>query len=229
MHRWQVTVFREVIGRFANRADNVGLLAPGDFTFDVGRHRDGGLHRPDSMETVVHRRTNQVVHRSVLNDEQFASFSLRIDDAADEDTRVADDEPARFEGQPALGRFDGGDDHLRVLGCGQPFVFAVADSEAASQIDPVDVVTVTPQSLNNLDRLRPGGLIRIGRENRRAEVHVDPLQRESLVSQHLSSQFAEPLDVHPELVPLLARRRLGMRLRVDVRIEPQRHATDLSH
>lgn len=60
------------------------------------------------------------------------------------------------------------------------------------------------------------------------QVHVNTAEFEVRIGEHLGSQFVVPLDIHPELVAALARRRLGVRLRVDVGVQPECDRGDTS-
>jgi len=52
-------------------------------------------------------------------------------------------------------------------------------------------------------------------------MHVDAAERQPGIGEDLLGELLGPLDIHPEFVPLFARRGLGVRLGVDVGIEPQ--------
>ncbi len=56
-----------------------------------------------------------------------------------------------------------------------------------------------------------------------------PRSLQMWIGQDFRSQFVVPLDVHAELVPLLARRGLLMRLAIDVRVQPHRDGGDAVH
>ena len=114
LHRGKIAVLGKVVARFADRTDDVRLFASRKFAFDFVRHWDSRLDRPDTMERIVHRRTDEIVHRTVLDDKQFAPFALGEDDSTDQNARIADDKPTWFECQSAFRLFDRRDDHVRI-------------------------------------------------------------------------------------------------------------------
>ena len=60
-------------------------------------------------------------------------------------------------------------------------------------------------------------------------MHVNAAQFEMRIGQHFVGEFGAAFDVDAELVPLLAGRRLGVRLAVDVGVEPQCDRSDEAH
>ena len=137
---------------------------------------------------------------------------------------VADDEPARFEHELAAGLLHGRQDHLRERTRGQRLVLAVVDAEAAAHVEVADVVPLLAERLDQLDRLLGALPVRLGLQDRRAEVHVQPDDRETRVADDRLRDVDDRLDVEPELHALHGCVGLDVRLRRQVRVHAERDA-----
>src|SRR5204862_271122 len=78
----------------------------------------------------------------ILNDDLLAARFLGVDDFADEDAGVADDEAARLQDQLAVGLLHGWHDHLGEGVGGQRLLLAVMDAEAASHVEVLNQVAL---------------------------------------------------------------------------------------
>ena len=63
-------------------------------------------------------------------------------------------------------------DHLGERAGGQRFLLAVVDAEAAAHVQVLDVVPLRAERLDQRQRLLDPLPVRLGLEDRRAEVHV---------------------------------------------------------
>ena len=224
----KAAVFGEDVARLTDRADDVAELEVGGRLSEVVRHRVRG-DGPDAVEGVVHGRADEVVHGGVLDDEPLAALPFDVDHAAHKQAGVADDRASRLQRQPAPRFHHRRDDNVGVVADGGRLAGAVIEAEAAAEVDPVGVVALVPQVADQRDGLGGRLAVRVDRVNRGAEVHVNAGQRERRHRQNLAGQFDAPFDVDAELVALLARCGLRVRLRVDVGVQTQGDAGHAVH
>ncbi len=84
-------VERQIIAGLADRPDDVGD--------DLRR---AGPRRPDRLHLVmgvIERRTDEIVHRRVDDDEGFGLAALDVEHPRHQNAGVADDQPARLENE----------------------------------------------------------------------------------------------------------------------------------
>ncbi len=86
-----------------------------------------------------------------------------------------------------------------------------------------------PLLLHEAAYLLQGLLVRPGAVDGRTEMHVDPPDIQYMFPGRLGEQAVRRLEPHPEFVFLFSGGRLGMGIRVNVRIYPQGHRRLLIH
>ena len=72
------------------------FVVPGISASIIGRRRRqtrGRGGRPDAMERIVERWPDEIVHGTVLDDKMLAAGIFRVNDARQQNARIADDEP----------------------------------------------------------------------------------------------------------------------------------------
>ena len=118
-------------------------------------------------------------------------------------------------------------DHRRVtvgmVGVGVVTV-PVRDAEAAAEIEMVDVVAVVAQRSHEIGGTRERRVERREIGDLRADMHVDAGDAYAGQFGGVRIDVARARDRNAELVFGLARRDLGMRLRIDVGIDAQRRS-----
>src|SRR6186997_2672496 len=137
---------------------------------------------------------------------------------------VADEQAARLENEPAIEIARRALDYLGiVVGMRRRLiVVAVRDSEAATEIDMRNGVTVGTQHAHELGEQSEGAVERIEVGNLAADVHIDAGDLEALELRSAGIDFARAADRDAELVFGLSGRDLVMRLRIDVGIDAYR-------
>ena len=103
---------------------------------------------------LVQRRADQIVHRSIDDDEILGVAVLHIDHARHQDAGIADDHPARLEHQRAAEIVRHPLDHRGIGGRQRRrrAVRVIGDAEPAAEIDMRDGVAVGAQ---RRARIRP--------------------------------------------------------------------------
>ena len=173
------------------------------------------------MERIVQRRTNQIVHGGVLDDVVLAARLLIVQDAADQQAGVADDEAARLQHQPALRLLHDRHDHLGEGGGRLRLLFAVVDAEAAAHVQHADRMALRPQLFDQRQPLGGAFAVRLSAEDRRTEVHVQADDAHVRIADHAASHVEDGFDVEAELDALDAGIGLDVRFGRQVRIDAQ--------
>ncbi len=144
--------------------------------------------------------------------------------ARDEDAGIADDQPTGLEDQLAAEPARRFLHHFRISGgIGRDVIaFAIGNAEAAAEIDVRNGVAVGAQFPHEIrqQRERIGERRQIG--DLAADMHVDACHLQTRQACGMAIDLARPTDRNAEFVLGLAGRDLGMRLRIDIRIDADR-------
>ncbi len=118
-------IVKEAVACFADGADDVCFC-------DIGVAVAAADHWRDGVDGLVERGANEIVHRGVYHDENFAAIAFDVQDAREQDACGADDGAAWFEQQATSERANVRQDGASVgVQVGRTFV-GVADADAAS-------------------------------------------------------------------------------------------------
>src|SRR5579884_2383638 len=215
LRRLELAIPGEEIPALAHRSDDVG-----DDARAVAR-----THRADRVVGAVERGAQEIVHRAVDDHEALGGGGLAVDDARDEDARVADERAARLEhererqpSQPGPER--GGIGFRRGRG-----FLVVGDAHAAAEVEvpqlrrEPDVGELIEQMAHAAERVDEGRRVGELRADVAVEAdrgHVGQGVRAAIGGERLG-------DGDAELALLHAGGDVRVRLRVDVGIHPQRH------
>ena len=125
---------------------------------------------------IIERWTDQIVHCRVDNHESPVFAALHVDDAGDENARIADDEAARFEDETTAQMTGSSADDVGVavgvVGI-RVFAGAIGDAEAAAEIDVIDRMAVRAQIGDEFREQKERILEWREIGDLRADVHID--------------------------------------------------------
>src|SRR5438093_11179461 len=106
------------------------------------------MHGPQIMPGIVKGWPQEVIHRSIDNDEVALTAGLQIQHPRQQCAGIAGETAARLEYQRFGAPPKDVRSHRRVVGeCGRRLV-AIADAEAAAQIDMLELDTLGDELLN---------------------------------------------------------------------------------
>ena len=212
--RRQRPLLGEDIGAFADR--------PGE----VLRHQSGvGLHqRQHVMIGVVERRTHQVVHPRVEQQEAVIVAVLGVDHVGDHHPRVAYQKAPRLHDRRQAQRPEVL--HRRGSEVGRVGAFtilgAVGDAQPAAHIQPLEHGALLAGQMLGQVRQPPVGVGKgLDLQQLAADVHGQRLQPHVGQGLHLAHQRRNIVEGQAEFVASGAGGDLGQRLRVDIRVDPQ--------
>ena len=177
---------------------------------------------------LVQRRTDEVVHAGVDDDEVLGLAALQVEHARHQDAGIADQEPPRLEDQRAA-EIAGRVLHHRRIGLGprrRIVVLAIGNAETAAKIDVRDDVAVGAQGAHELGQQREGVVERLQLGDLAADMHVDAGDLHARQLRRTGVDVARAADRNAELVLGLAGRDLGVGLRIDVGIDADRDVGD---
>lgn len=136
-HGREIPAAGEEVSRFADWTDYVHRVPGGRWRLDDGQ---------DLVVGLVERRSDQIVHAGVSDDEGLVAVVFDIEDAGQERTGLGDEKAARFEEKMRLKAGEDGIEGVGVgsdLGCGiEVLRGSVLDAETATDVDIADVVSV---------------------------------------------------------------------------------------
>ena len=214
--RGQFGVPQKAVGGLADRTDDVG---------DDGPVIWNGIHIFDFMRGLVQRRPQEVVHPGVGDHERLAALLLDVEHARQQHARRAGDGAARLDQgaeRPARERGEHG------RGVGFRRHGRLADPDSSADVECFDRKAGRGQALRQARQVPRGLGERPGLQDLASDVRLNADHADAGKAAGLLEDRARPPDVHAELVLLQARRDVRMRLRVDVRVDPQGHSRRLA-
>ena len=175
------------------------------------------------MIGLIQRRADQVVHRRIDDHEGLFAAILHIDDFGDEDTGIADDQPAGLGDQFAvevaqlvLDRF-----RIGVRQRRRAVVVLVGNAETAADIDVIDGMAIGAQRRDQILQQAEGVVEGLQLGDLAADMHVDAGDFNARQSGGMGIDGAGALPGNAELVFLLAGRDLRMRAGIDIRVDAE--------
>jgi len=113
-----------------------------------------GLHGPDVVVALVERRADQVVHPGVDDHELLLATLLAIQNARQQDARVAGDVAAGLKGDLVRLPLQQRHERLGVLGHRQGLIGPlIVHAEPAADVEPLDLVAALGQPVDQGDYL----------------------------------------------------------------------------
>ncbi len=107
------------------------------------------------MPGVVERRTQQIVHRRVDDREIARRAGLQVRDARQQHARIADEAAARLEQQPLAPAVEQRAHHRGVVVDADRRLVAIADAEAAAEVDVVQRDALGRERIDERQHLAP--------------------------------------------------------------------------
>ena len=118
-------------------------------------------------------------------------------------------------------------DHFRKSVGWRCFLLAVMDAETAAHVQILDLVPLLPQSLNESDAFFDTLSVRLCRDDRRPQMHVQADDVNIAIAGEALGHFQNAVDVEAELGALDAGIGFDVRLGRQGRIDAQRHVGSL--
>ncbi len=193
LQRRQAPIAPEDVAALAQRADDlVGL--PGAFAW---RHRD------DPVEGAVQRRAHQLGHAGIQHGKaQAVGILLEVDHPRQQRARGADQRTPGLDDDRKAGVAHGGKNRRRVFGRRRHRRAVVGNSQAAAEVEVLDLDAVVAQLAGQHHGPLGGAAQRIERRDLRADVDVQPHRLEPRLSGVVAIELPHLLERHAELVRL---------------------------
>ncbi len=186
------------------------------------RSRLGLPHGHDLVPGIVERRPDQVVHGGVLDNEPARHPGLHVDHTGNQDARIGDQRPARFEGEPEPKIAGETERQGGVLLDGRRHLRAVAHADPAPEVEPLDDEAAPAQLQREVDKAPEGRHEGCQLRQLRADVDGKPDRLQARQARRAAIGVGCMREVDAELVLLLAGGDLGVGARIDVGIDAQR-------
>src|SRR5260221_2861697 len=210
----------EHVGGFAHRPHHVVALHGA---------RRALLHRDDVVPRLVERGADQLAHRGVDHREALRLVELQVLDAREQDARRADDGAAGLQHHLEAAPGEARGEALAIGAHVERSLVAIADAEAAAQVDVLRLDPFARERIGELqpalDRLVERGCI----EDLRSDVAADPDHAQVHERRRVTVGRQRARVRDPELVARHAGGYVGVRLRVDVRVDAKRHRRAHAH
>ena len=174
------------------------------------------------MPGIVKRRADQIVHRRVHDDETPGAALLDVEHLRDEQPGRRRQHPTRLERQGETERAEDVAHQVRIARRLQRALGVVADADPAAEIDTRDGKPESAQFEDELGDPLEGAAIRLEIDQLRADMHrkADRLDAGKLAGELVCGNRLVKFDA--EFVLLPAGRDLGVGMRVDIRVDPDR-------
>src|ERR1700741_2267382 len=175
----------------------------------------------NGVNSTVECGTDEVVHRGIHYDENFAAVAFDVEDASQKHARGTDDGAARFEQQMAAERANLLRDCLRVVVNLKGLLFYVAHADTAPEVHIRKLHTCRYERLhegrNAFDSATIGGQA----QDLRADVHADSLPRNRARTRAIEVETLGAVPINSEFVAMMARCNVAMPASLNVRVHTQ--------
>ncbi len=210
----------EEVSGFAHGADDVG----GNFACALARSYGNNF-----MMRLVKRRTNEVIHASVKDDEVFLAIFLDVEHAGDKRSGLGDEKASGFEKEmdsfeSADGLFERGGVLLNFFFGAEGQRCVIFDAQPSSGVEELDGQPIFTELLNERGDAAGGGSEGVGSANLRADVNTDSGGLDPLVLCRAAIDSAGAVNVDAKFVLAQSSGDVGMGFGEDVRIDAQRDA-----
>ena len=180
------------------------------------------------MHRAIQRRSHQVIHCRIHNNERFTAAFLHVDNPCQQHTRGPNDRPTRLQEKVQPERLEYLRNHARVRFAGRRLFRRVANSESTAKVEIFQRNSVLAQFSNVTGQPMQGTPKRIHRHNLRADMNADSLPTDPLRFPMRKIQTACLVPVEPKLVLVTPSRDMRVTAGLYIRVHANRNRRSLA-